>query len=345
MTALHIHDNQQFLDWLKDHPNGYVLNTYLNPSPNYMMLHTAGCSWWREDYDNDKGAFTDKYSKVVAESIYELQEWMKNNGRSDGNFTGTGCKRCSPMKVKNEINKVMTIFEQVVQVCEAQNQDNFSRSEIIDLVVKKFGRNPTSIIPADYCYNRINNGIDFTKHAFIFIEDGKYQFVGENFAYSGYIFAGEDEDRRIVGLWENGKFCLWEDFPKVSKEHPKRTYDSIGLASYNSTFLKEVESSLRDSSTARQARLKKAAKIPTKIAVVSQVWVRNPDVIAEVLARANGQCEKCCKPAPFYRKKDGTPYLEVHHKIQLANDGEDTIENAIALCPNCHREQHFGKHA
>ena len=41
-------------------------------------------------------------------------------------------------------------------------------------------------------------------------------------------------------------------------------------------------------------------------------------------------------------QRDGTPYLEVHHKIPLAKDGEDTIENAEALCPNCHREKHFG---
>jgi len=44
----------------------------------------------------------------------------------------------------------------------------------------------------------------------------------------------------------------------------------------------------------------------------------------------------------FIRKKDNTPYLEVHHKIQLAEGGEDSIENAIAVCPNCHRELHFG---
>jgi len=48
------------------------------------------------------------------------------------------------------------------------------------------------------------------------------------------------------------------------------------------------------------------------------------------------------KPAPFLRKKDQSPYLEVHHMIQLADGGEDTTENAVALCPNCHRQLHFG---
>ena len=241
----------------------------------------------------------------------------------------------------------MNIFEQVIEICKAQKQDYFSAKEIIDQVEKEFGRKRRSIIPSDYCYNRINQGIAFTKHAFIFTE-GKYKFVDTDFAYSGSICA-DGKKERVVGLWENGKFYLWEDFPLVSKEHPKRTSgESIGLAdlaTHESTFLAQVESSLLDSSSARQARLKKAAKIPAKVAVVTQVWLRNPDVIAEALARANGQCEECRKPAPFRRRKDGTPYLEVHHKIQLADRGEDTIENTIALCPNCHREQHFGEHA
>jgi 5-methylcytosine-specific restriction protein A len=42
------------------------------------------------------------------------------------------------------------------------------------------------------------------------------------------------------------------------------------------------------------------------------------------------------------RASDGNPYLEVHHWIRLADGGEDTVNNAIAACPNCHRQQHFG---
>jgi 5-methylcytosine-specific restriction protein A len=67
----------------------------------------------------------------------------------------------------------------------------------------------------------------------------------------------------------------------------------------------------------------------------------NSDVIAEVLLRANGTCEGCGQSAPFQRA-DGTLYLEVHHRRRLADAGEDSVENAIALCPNCHRERHYG---
>ncbi|RTZ48245.1 HNH endonuclease [Candidimonas sp. SYP-B2681] len=107
-------------------------------------------------------------------------------------------------------------------------------------------------------------------------------------------------------------------------------------------FWKKVKEALADTPTARQQRLKSAPKIPEKIEVRTFVFKRNPDVVAEVLSRAGTTCEKCEQPAPFKRKANGHPYLEVHHKIQLANGGEDSIENATGLCPNCHREFHFG---
>lgn len=93
----------------------------------------------------------------------------------------------------------------------------------------------------------------------------------------------------------------------------------------------------------RKKRFKKAPIFPQKVTIKAQAYLRNPDVIIEVLERANGKCELCKNEAPFIRESDGTPYLEVHHKIPLSENGEDTIDNAIALCPNCHRKQHFGK--
>lgn len=44
--------------------------------------------------------------------------------------------------------------------------------------------------------------------------------------------------------------------------------------------------------------------------------------------------------APFIDAK-GEPYLEVHHIIWLSHGGADTIENTVALCPNCHRKMHI----
>jgi 5-methylcytosine-specific restriction protein A len=68
---------------------------------------------------------------------------------------------------------------------------------------------------------------------------------------------------------------------------------------------------------------------------------RNQEVVEWILAGSDGICESCDKPAPFQRF-DGTPYLEVHHLRRLADRGSDWITNAVALCPNCHRQFHYG---
>ncbi len=104
-----------------------------------------------------------------------------------------------------------------------------------------------------------------------------------------------------------------------------------------------VAQSARLSHEERMARLNRAARRPMKKQAMVSVFDRNADVIVEVLQRAGGYCERCGHHAPFLKDSDGSPYLEVHHKTPLAEEGDDTIDNAIALCPNCHRHAHYGK--
>lgn len=92
----------------------------------------------------------------------------------------------------------------------------------------------------------------------------------------------------------------------------------------------------------RLKRLKKANKIPKASVMLVLSYARNPDVVDEVLERASGKCESCKNEAPFVRRSNKTPYLEVHHVQMLSEGGSDTVDNAIAVCPNCHRQAHYG---
>ena len=79
---------------------------------------------------------------------------------------------------------------------------------------------------------------------------------------------------------------------------------------------------------------------PEKIVTSTTAFVRDPAVRAWVLLNADGVCEGCAFPAPF-KLMTGKLYLEVHHVVPLAAKGSDTITNAVALCPNCHRRCHL----
>ncbi|MFM4677342.1 HNH endonuclease [Aeromonas media] len=69
--------------------------------------------------------------------------------------------------------------------------------------------------------------------------------------------------------------------------------------------------------------------------------MRDPQVKAWVLITAASRCECCDELAPFITVT-GEPFLEVHHLRSLADGGSDTVGNTVALCPNCHRELHYG---
>lgn len=79
--------------------------------------------------------------------------------------------------------------------------------------------------------------------------------------------------------------------------------------------------------------------IPQATATMNTNYQRDSSVVDWVLREAGDRCEFCDAEAPFLTG-DGRPFLEVHHVRRLADGGADTVENAVAVCPNCHRALH-----
>jgi len=73
--------------------------------------------------------------------------------------------------------------------------------------------------------------------------------------------------------------------------------------------------------------------------VVLNQFTRNEYIREYVRLRADGFCELCENKAPFCDRY-GSPFLETHHVEYLSKGGKDSIENVVALCPNCHRRIH-----
>lgn len=90
-------------------------------------------------------------------------------------------------------------------------------------------------------------------------------------------------------------------------------------------------------------RAKAASKEARKIRSTSEVYVRDQYIIEIAKRRAKGKCEMPgCKYKAFVTE-NGEPYLEGHHVEPLADGGGDVIANVAAICPTCHREQHYSK--
>lgn len=105
----------------------------------------------------------------------------------------------------------MTIDETMIQAISEMISKHgrgyiATRSEIISYVHNKFGIKNGSIIPSDYCYNRVNDGITLSKPTlFEYVETGRYRCLGEHYPYNGNLYHKD----AIVGNCENGIRRIW----------------------------------------------------------------------------------------------------------------------------------------
>lgn len=117
----------------------------------------------------------------------------------------------------------MTIEEKISEVINNYVSSNGTGSkmttdELYSLVIAKYNMNMNrnSFLPADYCYNRTNEGINFEKHSHLFerTDDGYYLVLGEHYPYSGHVYyrrKGETVDN-LRGVWNNG---IYEEVAEV----------------------------------------------------------------------------------------------------------------------------------
>lgn len=120
-----------------------------------------------------------------------------------------------------------------------------------------------------------------------------------------------------------------------------RHYYETGRLSDLYRRLAGTEEASEQASFANDAIDDLGADLAPRTPIVGMRYARDPAVRLAVLRRANGRCELCGKIG--FRRPDGSPYLESHHIIALANEGRDRMTNVIALCANHHREAHFGQ--
>ena len=165
------------------------------------------------------------------------------------------------------------------------------------MVFEKFGRNKSSVIPSDYCYNRLNFGIDYNKnvHLFEFLEDGKYRYLGIDYPYNGKLYhkiKGTDH-AAIVGEVVGGIAFFFDVYQcNVTNETPQ---EKVVLDTHKTK--REISVQLR----------------------------------YKVLKRDNFKCCACgASPA-----KDSSVELHIDHIIPWSKGGETTLENLQTLCSKC----------
>ena len=175
-------------------------------------------------------------------------------------------------------------------------------------------------------YDSRTNGIEV--HLFEVIDKGEY-------TYRGVVKLTGDPYQEIQPDKNKVPRKVWM-FPITpitgAPEYTKEKLDEVHAkrqAQAEKMTLSELEAAARA----------RASKEPSIKVVTAKQRDRDEFVAVYTKKRAKGVCQLCGQPAPF-RDKQGSPYLESHHIVWLSNGGEDTIENSVALCPNCHKKMH-----
>ena len=241
--------------------------------------------------------------------------------------------------------------------------DNITFESIVDVLNKCFGCNYAAWMKGYYPLNPENTmGVWFPKMAVY--KNERYYPQNKN---PGWINVVSDDGRTIRMYTEDNHLMndnFWNvihfTFGKEKGEGYKylgtyvkrktarfpyealfeRVATSLELIDWSANLPEEDEdvSALGNVQLLRLA-LQHGTENPETTVTESKTYKRDRAVSQYAKRRAAGICELCGNEAPF-RNREGEPYLETHHIVPLADHGADTIENTVALCPNCHRKMH-----
>lgn len=160
------------------------------------------------------------------------------------------------------------------------------------------------------------------------LESGKYIFHGRvQLVQDPFQQDQKDSEGTLRKVWI---------FP-VKVVDANDVIDKEILDRYEST--KEQKAKGMSEEELKQKAKEHSGKKSSYRSVASTTYVRDPYIAEYAKNQAKGICQLCGQKAPF-NDKDGNPYLESHHIIWLSKGGDDSIENTVALCPNCHRKMH-----
>ena len=78
MMIQFVDDEDGYLRWLDDHPEGFVVNSDRVPTAKYLVLHHSGCYSISRISRHPFGNYTTtSYIKTCSDDVTELRRWAQ----------------------------------------------------------------------------------------------------------------------------------------------------------------------------------------------------------------------------------------------------------------------------
>ncbi len=347
----------EYLSWMAMHPDGFVGNFARGKDSSYFLLHRAGCHHISKySRSNRKDSFTTgPYLKACSISIDDLTSWARTY-RPAANGP-TRCKTCNPLLTISEGHDIFDpSATYVAGVREYLNQIVTGE----DWLISKGDRTITLEYKPIY-HDELTKR--FGMKAQFWMEEPvgqtatlKFEFV-EGIDHVSLREALADDFRRLLFTHPIENLLPSKD-STVARIHlsvPLKQDERVKIENFYN-LVKQHISHWSDTNLLKLLKVKEDIDIksalddlgplplgsihPDRASVVVSTFKRDIKIRNYVMKRAGGACEYCGEKG--FMMQGNVPYLEAHHIISLGKDGPDTFENVIALCPNHHRQAHFG---
>ena len=234
--------------------------------------------------------------------------------------------KCSPqggMRKSNKTNTLVVVSDHVKSIYEDKWENNIHYYTGMGMT----GNQSFDFMQNKTLFNSNSNGVSV--YLFEVFTSRTYTFIGQVILANTPFFEEQPDKNNNIR-----KVCIFP-LKVIDKRNP--FVDKTILDKY--VEIKSKQAKKQDNKSLYE-KAKQSKESPRKIYVKTPQYVRDSNVIEFALCLADGICQLCNKEAPFC-SKDGEPYLETHHIVWLAKGGKDTIENTVALCPNCHKKMHI----
>ena len=160
-------------------------------------------------------------------------------------------------------------------------------------------------------------------------------FKAKEYIYRGMVKLCKEPYQEIQLDKNNNERTVWI-FPLIIID----SEDIIDSSVYDICYENKIKEIKKMSRKNLERLVKEKNNVKTSYRTIkTTTYIRDPYIAEYAKLREDGFCQLCEEKAPFYTKNN-KPYLEAHHLKWLSKGGIDTIDNVVALCPNCHRKMH-----
>lgn len=309
-----------YLSWVSNHASGFVLNTYSQPSSDYLVLHTLKCkSITKPKEKAHLNCFTgNAYLKVCAHEVDDLSDWIFEQGFE--NFTSY-CSRCKPGE--NFYRRFNWTRDELILALELYHSSPAARNNVNHPSVVELSETLQSL-PIHPTQGRSPN---FRNPNGVSMKMGNFRVCDPKYAGTGLQQGAKSEQ------------IIWNEF---SGDIPKLIQTALIIRQSYSFLKTQGLSNLSDEDGAEEGGI---------ILVMHRRYERDYKIIKKkkkIVFEKNMSlnCEVCDFDFANVYGDLGSQFAECHHTKPVANmkPGDKTkLEDLSIVCANCHRMLHRGR--